>query len=71
MSNKSTESNTSISNPNAKIKDDVMNECDTTVSIRTRVQELNIRKVPQTIKVSNCGSCCSVVPNSPAVDVIE
>ena len=36
VSNRSIESNTSISNPNAKAKDDAMNECDNPVSLRTR-----------------------------------
>ena len=70
VSNKSTESNTSISNPNAKTNDDEMNECDTIVSMRTRVHKLNTRKVPHTTEVSNCGFCCYVVPDGPAADVI-
>ena len=36
VSNRSTESNTSICNPNAKAKDDAMNECDAPVSMRTQ-----------------------------------
>ena len=35
VSNRSIESNTSVSNPNAKAKDKVMNECDVPVSMRT------------------------------------
>ena len=70
VSNKSTESNTSISNPNIKTNDDEMNECDAPVSIRTRAHELNTRKIPHTTEVSNYGSCCLMVPDSPVVDVI-
>ena len=40
MSNISIESNTFTSNTNTKSKDDAMNECDTPVSMRTRVHEL-------------------------------
>ena len=70
VSNISTESNTSISNPNAKAKDDAMNECDALMYMRTQVHELNTRKVPHTTEVSNCCSCCPAVPNDPVVDVI-
>ena len=70
MSSRSNESNTSVSNPNAKAKDDTMNECDAPVSLRTRAQELNTRKVPCTIEVSSCNSYCPTVPGDPTADVI-
>ena len=70
MSNRSTESNTSISNPNAKAKDKAMNECDALASMRTQAKELNTMKVPRTIEVSSCGSYYPVVPDGLAADVI-
>ena len=70
VSNRSTESNTSISNSKVKAKDDVMNEWDAPLSMRTRVQELNTRKVPRMIEVSSCGSYCLAVLDGLAADVI-
>ena len=70
VSNKSTESNTSISNPNAKANDDTMNECDAPISMRTRAHELNMRKVPRTTEISNFYFCCLAIPEVLAADVI-
>ena len=70
VSNRSTESNTSIFNPNAKAKDKAMNECDAPKSIGTRAKELNTKKVLGTIEVLSCGSCYPTVLDGPAIDVI-
>ena len=70
VSNISIKSNASIFNPNAKTNDDAMNECDALVSMRTLAQELNTRKVPRPIEVSNCCSCSHAGPDGLAADVI-
>ena len=70
VSNTSIESKTFIFNPNAKAKDDAMNECDALVSMRTQAHELNTRTGPRTTEVFKCCFYCPIVPDSLTADII-